>query len=47
VVEEKGPAPDFELTSDSCEPVRLSELRGRPVVLYVYPADDSRITIWQ
>jgi thioredoxin-dependent peroxiredoxin len=41
VVEEGTPAPDFELTSDSGEQVRLSELRGTPVVLYFYPKDDT------
>jgi peroxiredoxin Q/BCP len=35
------PAPDFTLTSDSGEPVTLSSLRGKPVVLYFYPADDT------
>jgi peroxiredoxin Q/BCP len=41
VIEEGKPAPDFELTSDSGETVRLSELRGRQVVLYFYPKDDT------
>jgi len=41
LVEEGSPAPDFTLTSDSGERVRLSQLRGRPVVLYFYPRDDS------
>jgi peroxiredoxin Q/BCP len=41
MVEEGKPAPDFELTSDAGEKVRLSELRGRPVVLYFYPRDDT------
>jgi peroxiredoxin Q/BCP len=41
VIEEGTPAPDFELTSDSGESVRLSDLRGRPVVLYFYPRDDT------
>jgi thioredoxin-dependent peroxiredoxin len=41
VVEEGKPAPDFELQSDSGENVRLSELRGKPVVLYFYPKDDT------
>jgi peroxiredoxin Q/BCP len=41
VIEEGKPAPDFELQSDSGEPVKLSELRGRPVVLYFYPKDDT------
>jgi peroxiredoxin Q/BCP len=41
VVEEGKPAPDFELQSDSGETVRLSDLRGKPVVLYFYPRDDT------
>jgi thioredoxin-dependent peroxiredoxin len=41
MIEEGKPAPDFELTSDEGRPVRLSELRGRPVVLYFYPKDDT------
>jgi peroxiredoxin Q/BCP len=41
VVEEGQEAPDFELPSDAGERVRLSELRGRPVVLYFYPRDDT------
>jgi len=41
VVEEGRPAPDFELESDSGETVRLSDLRGKPVVLYFYPKDDT------
>lgn len=34
-------APDFELLSDAGEPVRLSSLRGKKVVLYFYPKDDT------
>jgi peroxiredoxin Q/BCP len=41
VVEEGQPAPDFELVSDEGESIRLSELRGKPVVLYFYPKDDT------
>jgi peroxiredoxin Q/BCP len=41
VVEEGQEAPDFELTSDAGEPVRLSQFRGKPVVLYFYPRDDT------
>jgi peroxiredoxin Q/BCP len=41
VVEEGKPAPDFELTSDSGETVKLSDLRGKQVVIYFYPKDDT------
>jgi thioredoxin-dependent peroxiredoxin len=41
VVEEGKPAPDFELTDDSGNRLRLSALRGKPVVLYFYPKDDT------
>ena len=41
MIEEGKPAPDFELRSDSGETVRLSSLRGKPVVLYFYPKDDT------
>ena len=41
MVEEGSQAPDFELKSDTGETVKLSELRGRPVVLYFYPRDDT------
>ena len=35
------PAPDFALESDTGENVRLSDLRGGPVVLYFYPKDET------
>lgn len=41
MVEEGKPAPDFALQSDAGETVRLSDLRGTPVVLYFYPRDDT------
>jgi peroxiredoxin Q/BCP len=41
VVEEGQEAPDFELASDAGERVRLSQFRGKPVVLYFYPKDDT------
>ena len=41
MIEEGKPAPDFELKSDTGETVRLSGLRGKPVVLYFYPKDDT------
>jgi peroxiredoxin Q/BCP len=34
-------APDFELPTDGDDPLKLSRLRGRPVVLYFYPKDDT------
>lgn len=33
-------APDFALLSDTGDTVRLSDLRGKRVVLYFYPKDD-------
>jgi peroxiredoxin Q/BCP len=41
VVEEGKEAPDFELRSEAGESIRLSSLRGSPVVLYFYPKDDT------
>jgi len=34
-------APDFELPADDGSTVRLSALRGGPVVVYFYPRDDT------
>ena len=34
-------APDFELPADDGTTLALSALRGRPVVLYFYPKDDT------
>lgn len=34
-------APDFELPATGGHPVRLSDLRGKPVVLYFYPKDNT------
>jgi thioredoxin-dependent peroxiredoxin len=41
MIAEGQEAPDFELSSDAGETVKLSELRGKPVVLYFYPKDDT------
>jgi peroxiredoxin Q/BCP len=41
MVEEGKPAPNFALKSDSGDTVRLSDFRGRPVVVYFYPKDDT------
>lgn len=38
---EGKPAPDFELLDESGKMVRLSDFRGKPVVLYFYPKDDT------
>ncbi len=35
------PAPEFELLDDSGKPRKLSEFRGKNVILYFYPADDT------
>lgn len=34
-------APDFELPTDGGDTVRLSDFRGKSVVVYFYPADDT------
>ena len=41
MIEAGSPAPDFTLTSDAGETVKLSELRGRPVVLNFNTNDQS------
>jgi thioredoxin-dependent peroxiredoxin len=41
MVEEGQPAPNFEARDGSGATVRLADLRGRPVVLYFYPKDDT------
>ncbi len=41
MVTEGEPAPDFTLTSDAGDEVSLSDFRGKPVVLYFYPKDDT------
>ncbi len=41
MVEEGNPAPDFELATDAGERISLSDFRGKPVVLYFYPGDDT------
>jgi peroxiredoxin Q/BCP len=35
------PAPDFVLPSDTGKAVRLSEFRGKRVILYFYPKDNT------
>ena len=41
VIEPGEQAPDFELPDQDGEPVTLSSLRGKPVVLYFYPKADT------
>ncbi|WP_044563781.1 thioredoxin-dependent thiol peroxidase [Azospirillum sp. B4] len=40
-VEVGTPAPDFTMPTDGGGSVTLSSLKGRPVVLYFYPKDDT------
>jgi peroxiredoxin Q/BCP len=41
MIEAGTPAPDFELSDQDGRPVKLSDLRGRPVVVYFYPKADT------
>ena len=41
MIEEGKPAPDFELQDDHGDTVRLSDFRGKRVVLYFYPKADT------
>jgi peroxiredoxin Q/BCP len=41
LIESGTPAPDFELPDQDGNPVRLSDFRGRNVVLYFYPKADT------
>jgi len=40
-VEPGSKAPDFTLSADDGSKVKLSALRGEPVVVYFYPKDDT------
>lgn len=37
----RSPAPDFSLPATNAKTVQLSQLRGRKVVLYFYPKDNT------
>jgi peroxiredoxin Q/BCP len=43
LLEPGATAPDFELPDSTGAPVRLSALRGQPVVVYFYPKDDTTV----
>ncbi len=40
-IEPGSKAPDFSLSADDGQKVKLSALKGTPVVLYFYPKDDT------
>jgi peroxiredoxin Q/BCP len=41
MVQEGDEAPDFALPTEGGETLKLSKLKGRPVVVYFYPKDDT------
>jgi len=41
MISEGQPAPDLELESDTGDRVKLADFRGKTVVLYFYPKDDT------
>ena len=41
MVQDGDKAPDFELETDDGGTLKLSKLKGKPVVLYFYPKDDT------
>lgn len=41
MITEGAPAPDFTLESDEGGSITLSEMKGKTVVLYFYPKDDT------
>jgi peroxiredoxin Q/BCP len=41
MVQDGDKAPDFELATGGSEKLKLSKLKGSPVVLYFYPKDDT------
>lgn len=40
-LKEGDPAPDFSATTQTGQPISLAQFRGKPVVLYFYPKDDT------
>ena len=41
MITEGQPAPDFQLATDEGKQVKLSDYRGKKVILYFYPKDDT------
>jgi thioredoxin-dependent peroxiredoxin len=41
MVQDGDPAPDFELPTENDEKLKLARLKGKPVVVYFYPKDDT------
>lgn len=41
MISEKSPAPDFSLLDETGKSRALSDFRGKPVILYFYPKDDT------
>lgn len=41
MLKEGSQAPQFELSRDGGETVKLSQFKGKPVVLFFYPKDDT------
>ena len=41
IIEAGKPAPEFALKDDTGKVRRLADYRGKPVILYFYPADDT------
>ena len=41
MLQDGNKAPDFELPTDGGGPLKLSKLKGKPVVVYFYPKDDT------
>jgi thioredoxin-dependent peroxiredoxin len=41
MITEGSPAPDFDLATDEGTRIKLSDLRGKKVILYFYPKDDT------
>lgn len=41
MLQEGQPAPDFELSDEQNQPVRLKDFEGKMFVLYFYPRADT------